>query len=170
MNWKTAARLFQGELTPRPDNKKWLLHMLHNHWAPEIKCLYRLHTVVSKLLCCLVLVQWVALQNVNGGFHSLLFMFPCLATSFGIALPAWIVDQKNSMLVHSHWLCQFTHLDLIVFDCWDLFLNRNPKHYPVKVRRDLICMHSFTALRSFCLCRCCWYMASPLWSSFLLLW
>ena len=24
---------------------------------------------------------------------------PVLATSFGIALPAWIVDQKNSILV-----------------------------------------------------------------------
>ncbi len=27
-------------------------------------------------------------------------MSPSLATSFGIALPAWIVDQKNSMLVY----------------------------------------------------------------------
>ena len=27
-------------------------------------------------------------------------MSPFLATSFGIALPAWIVDQKNSMLVY----------------------------------------------------------------------
>lgn len=33
-------------------------------------------------------------------FGSLLLMSPFLATSFGIALPAWIVDQKNSMLVY----------------------------------------------------------------------
>lgn len=40
-------------------------------------------------------------------FHSLLLMFPFLATSFGIALPAWIVDQKNSMLVYIQLLSLF---------------------------------------------------------------
>lgn len=45
----------------------------------------------------------MVLQCVNrrfSHFNPLHLMSPCVATSFGIALPAWIVDQKNSMLVY----------------------------------------------------------------------
>ena len=31
--------------------------------------------------------------------HLIIYLYSIPATNFGIALPAWIVDQKNSMLV-----------------------------------------------------------------------